>query len=230
MSVKYENFPPTLDEIIATSGSHYAGQSSFSLYRSGVKRVTDVSLVVLSLPFVLPIIIILALLIACDGGKPLYFQNRIGRGGKIYRIWKLRTMVSDADSLLNDHLASNDAARDEWNATQKLKRDPRITSFGRILRKTSLDELPQLFNVLRGDMSLVGPRPMMAEQRSLYTGTDYYDLRPGITGYWQISDRNDSEFAARVHFDTRYNADLSCLTDMKILVATVGVVLRGTGY
>lgn len=139
-------------------------------------------------------------------------------------------MVKDADARLETHLASDNAARGEWDTTQKLKADPRITPFGRFLRKSSFDELPQLWNVLKGDMSLVGPRPMMPEQAPLYPGEAYYTLRPGITGLWQVSERNATAFADRAHYDTRYEQSLSLVTDLRILMATIRVVLRGTGY
>jgi exopolysaccharide production protein ExoY len=139
-------------------------------------------------------------------------------------------MVCDAETRLAEHLARSPEAQAEWDHTQKLKCDPRITVFGNFLRKTSLDELPQLWNVLKGDMSLVGPRPMMAGQQGLYPGLAYYALRPGITGSWQVSDRNASSFAARADFDNAYEETLSFMGDLHILAATVGVVLRGTGY
>jgi lipopolysaccharide/colanic/teichoic acid biosynthesis glycosyltransferase len=139
-------------------------------------------------------------------------------------------MVRDADKCLEDCFRADPALRQEWDQKQKLINDPRVTKRGRMLRKASLDELPQLWNVLRGDMSLVGPRPMMVEQKSLYPGQDYYDLRPGITGLWQISDRNESSFAERARFDAVYNRTLSLPVDIGILFATVRVVLRGTGH
>ncbi len=139
-------------------------------------------------------------------------------------------MVEDADIRLKEYLDANPEAKAEWELTQKLKNDPRITSTGHFMRKTSLDELPQLWNVLRGDMSMVGPRPMMLEQAQLYPGADYYHLRPGVTGLWQISDRNDSTFAARATFDAQYVAGLSFKGDISIIAKTVGVVLRCTGY
>lgn len=200
------------------------------LYRNGAKRLFDVLAVLAALPVVLPVVLLLALLVARDGGQPLYSQPRVGRGGRLYRIWKLRTMVVDADARLEAHLAADPAARAEWTATQKLKCDPRITRFGRLLRKSSLDELPQLWNVLTGDMSLVGPRPMMPSQQALYTGEAYYRLRPGITGPWQVSERNASTFADRAWFDAGYDRDLSLVTDLRLLAATVRVVLRATGY
>ncbi len=138
-------------------------------------------------------------------------------------------MVSDADARLAEYLANDPQAKAEWDHAQKLKNDPRITRIGSFLRKTSLDELPQLWNVLKGDMSLVGPRPMMPRQQVLYPGTAYYALRPGITGTWQISDRNQCSFAARAEFDADYEQSLSFARDLHILLSTVGVVLRGTG-
>lgn len=199
-------------------------------YKHGLKRLFDIAAIVLSLPVIVPVIAILALLVARDGGKAFYRQERVGKNGKIYTIWKLRTMVENADQLLDMYLAGNPQAAAEWHSTQKLKNDPRITRSGRILRKCSLDELPQLWNVLMGDMSLVGPRPMMPEQQDLYPGLAYYTQRPGITGTWQVSKRNETTFADRARFDTDYIANLSFLNDMRILAATVRVVVRGTGY
>ena len=200
------------------------------VYRDGAKRLIDLVLVVLSLPLVLPLVLLLAGIVALDGGKPLYCQNRVGKNGRTYTMWKLRSMVQCADEKLASHLAQDPEARAEWDSTQKLKDDPRITRFGRFLRKSSFDELPQLFNVLAGDMSLVGPRPMLPEQEKLYPGTAYFELRPGITGKWQISDRNESAFAARAKFDTEYYQELSLVTDLRIIASTFRVVLRGTGY
>ena len=199
-------------------------------YRNGIKRALDILLVVLSLPVVLPIVGLLALMVMRDGHAPFYTQARIGMGGRIFRFWKLRSMIFDADARLAEHLDAHPEARAEWDHAQKLKDDPRITRFGNFLRKSSLDELPQLWNVLRGDMSLVGPRPMMVGQQVLYPGTAYYALRPGITGTWQISDRNKTSFAARADFDAAYEETLSFARDVHILAATVGVVVRGTGY
>lgn len=204
------------------------GISSF--YARFGKRPLDILAIILAAPIVVPVVIILALMIVAHGGKPFYSQLRVGRSGRSFRLWKLRTMVDDADARLADYLAENEAAREEWNLTQKLKSDPRITPVGHFLRKTSLDELPQLLNVFRGDMSIVGPRPMMLDQAQLYPGADYYHLRPGVTGLWQISDRNDSTFAARATFDATYAKDLSLSGDVSIIARTVGVVLRCTGY
>ncbi|WP_299733748.1 sugar transferase [uncultured Tateyamaria sp.] len=198
-------------------------------YRSLLKRALDITLILLSAPVILPVILALALIVALNGGKPFYAQQRIGKNGRIFRMWKLRSMVCDAEEELQSHLDADPDMRAEWDRNQKLLNDPRVTPIGRFLRKTSIDELPQLFNVLRGDMSLVGPRPMMVEQQLLYPGRDYYDLRPGITGLWQISDRHRTSFKERAFYDTRYNARVSLMTDVRILWSTVRVVLSGTG-
>ncbi len=203
---------------------------SGGIYRSVLKRLVDVTLVALASPIVFTTIAILALVVRRDGGSAFYGQKRVGRDGEIFTCWKLRTMVVDAESKLAAYLEQNAEARVEWEQTQKLKNDPRITPFGRIARKTSLDELPQLWNILVGEMSLVGPRPMMPSQQSMYHGTAYYDMAPGLTGFWQVSERNESTFASRVGFDNRYARELTFLTDVKILLRTVRVVLRGTGY
>lgn len=199
-------------------------------YRRVFKRSLDFLITLLAIPLILPLIALPALLIALDGHNPFYSQLRIGKGGRSFRMWKLRTMVPDADGLLDSYLDSNPEAKQEWDRTQKLKTDPRITKAGRILRKTSLDELPQLFNVLIGDMSLVGPRPMMTSQRDDYYGQAYYKLRPGITGLWQISDRNECDFVGRVGYDDTYERGVTFRADLSILWRTVGVILRGTGY
>lgn len=204
---------------------------NFGLYRNVFKRGFDLALLVLTAPLSLPFILLLALAVRIKtGAHPFYTQARVGKNGRIFTMWKLRTMVVDAEQRLADHLAANPEALAEWNRDQKLKNDPRVTRFGRLLRKTSLDELPQLWNVLIGEMSLIGPRPMMEGQKDLYPGLDYYDLRPGLTGLWQISERNETSFAQRAWFDSQYNIELSPANDMRILAATFTVVLKGTGY
>ena len=201
-----------------------------SAYRAGLKRVFDVCVIVMASPLVIPVLALLALFVALGGGNPFYTQRRVGLNGHIYTMWKFRSMVANADAALARHLQSDPAARAEWDRTQKLKDDPRITRFGRILRKTSLDELPQLLNVLRGEMSLVGPRPMLPEQQGMYPGTTYYKLLPGITGPWQVSERNETAFAERAAYDTGYHNSCSFLGDLKMLFATIAVVTRATGH
>lgn len=202
---------------------------AFGLYRDVFKRAIDVVAIVMAAPVVVPVVAALALAVARDGGSPFYSQMRIGKCGRSFRMWKLRSMVRNAEAELEALLERDSAARDEWTTTQKLRRDPRITSFGQLLRRSSLDELPQLWNVLIGDMSLVGPRPMMLNQRDLYPGTAYYLLRPGITGYWQTAGRNRTTFHARAEFDTVYEEGLALTTDLRILLRTVSVVVNGTG-
>ena len=218
------------DQMTAAYRDVPATRAGGGIYRRTLKRSFDVVAILLAAPIVLPVVLILALLARLDGGPAFYVQDRVGMGGRTFRLWKLRSMVVDAERRLEEHLAASPAARIEWNETQKLKRDPRITRVGRLLRKTSLDELPQLWNVFRGDMSLVGPRPMMPDQQDLYPGKAYYSLRPGLTGFWQISDRNQTSFAGRAVFDNQYAERLSLVTDIAVLLQTVRAVLRGTGY
>lgn len=205
-------------------------RSGISLYRRYVKRAFDLALIVLFAPVIIPVITLLALLVMLDGHSPFYTQQRVGKDGKHFRMLKLRTMVPNAHQLLAAYLAQNPDAKAEWNSTQKLKNDPRVTKVGRILRKASLDELPQLINVLFGTMSIVGPRPMMVSQQNMYDGESYYDMRPGLTGLWQITDRNECEFRDRVKFDEAYYQMMSFSTDTAVILNTVRVVLRGTGY
>ena len=212
------------------SGSVFGKPFGSGIYRNYLKRVFDTLAILASLPVILPAIAVLALLIRRDGGPAFYSQDRVGRNGRMFRFWKLRSMVVDADARLADYLATDPEASAEWDATQKLKNDPRVTGIGRIIRKASLDELPQLWNVFRGDMSLVGPRPMMPEQVELYSGRAYFDLRPGLTGFWQIGDRNETNFSDRAVYDTRYARRLSFTTDLSILARTVRPILHGTGY
>jgi exopolysaccharide production protein ExoY len=207
-----------------------AKRAEQGFYRRFAKRALDVIAVLLSAPVVVPVVLILALLVAREGGRPFYSQFRVGKNGRPFRMWKLRTMVTDADARMTAYLDTNPQARAEWDLNQKLRVDPRITRFGQVLRKTSLDELPQLWNVFIGDMSLVGPRPMMLNQQVMYPGKAYYVVRPGVTGLWQTTDRNQTSFEARAEFDTLYDESLSLATDLRIIFKTVGVVVKGTGY
>ncbi|PIB26734.1 sugar transferase [Amylibacter kogurei] len=200
-----------------------------SLYEAFLKRLFDIAFIVLAAPIILTIVGISALLVWLDGGQPFYSQMRIGLNGKEFRMWKIRTMVRDADQVLEQYLSENPAARIEWDRDQKLKHDPRITKVGNFLRRSSIDEMPQFWNVLMGSMSVVGPRPMMTDQRSLYSGTEYFRFRPGLTGLWQVSDRNETTFAARVQFDNDYADCVSFTQDVSIISQTLSVVLRCTG-
>ncbi|MEP3329868.1 sugar transferase [Sedimentitalea sp.] len=203
---------------------------SGNAYLAWGKRAFDVALVVLSAPVVLPFVLFFALLLWIEGGNPFYRQARVGRGGKQFSMLKLRSMVTDADARLARVLESDPDMRAEWETTQKLRNDPRVTPLGALLRQTSLDELPQLWNVLIGEMSLVGPRPMLPEQLALYgDASDYVALTPGVTGIWQVSTRNESHFSHRATIDAEYRKVVSLKTDVSLLLKTVSVVLRRTG-
>lgn len=223
----FAQFPGELKFIEAVEASTEK-QSGF--YRFFGKRAFDILFTILIAPAVLTLVGIIALVMKASGHAPFYTQDRIGRGGRVFKIYKIRTMVPNADAVLEEYLQRDAAARIEWDTTQKLKHDPRVTRMGAFCRKSSLDELPQFWNVFKGDMSLIGPRPMMVDQRDLYPGTDYYELLPGITGSWQVSDRNESTFAQRAVYDAEYNQTLSFRNDIAIILRTVNVVLRCTGY
>jgi exopolysaccharide production protein ExoY len=208
--------------------AEHSEKSSYARYG---KRTMDIVLASVALFLSAPVLILLAIAMWIEGGNPFYTQERLGRNGRRFRMYKLRTMVIDAESRLSQCLSDNSALRAEWDSTQKLKRDPRITPIGRLLRKTSMDELPQIFNVLKGDMSIVGPRPMLPEQLPLYEAPDaYLGLRPGITGLWQVTARNEHSFSLRAVLDQRYASKVTLKSDIKIIGATFGVLLRTTGY
>lgn len=215
--------------LVPVTGLEAAESSKPWFYRNIVKRPLDILLVLLGAPFVLPLVFVLAIVVLRDGGNPFYSQERVGRNGKRYRMWKLRSMVVDADRRLSSYLDENPEAKREWDETQKLRDDPRVTKIGRVLRRSSLDELPQLWNVLMGEMSLIGPRPMLPEQQDMYEGEGYYALRPGITGFWQTAGRNDTSFSDRAWYDDVYENDLSLKGDALIMYRTFGVVVRATG-
>lgn len=215
---------------VLTSATPRLAAERAILYPGLGKRLFDLAFVAMIAVPVILVLAVLALLVSMDGHSPFYVQKRLGRHGKVFRMYKLRSMVPNADEVMTAYLASNPAARAEWDRDQKLKNDPRVTWVGRLIRKTSFDELPQFFNVLIGDMSVVGPRPMMCNQRDLYPGTEYYEMRPGITGAWQTSARNESSFEQRADYDRDYFYKLSLLTDLKIVLRTFGVVVRATGH
>jgi exopolysaccharide production protein ExoY len=197
-----------------------------------VKRWFDMSGAFLALLALGPLFMLIGLLVKMsDGGPVFYGHMRIGRGGRAFRCLKFRTMVPDGDAVLAAHLCSNPAAAAEWTATRKLKDDPRITRVGIVLRKLSLDELPQLINILHGNMSFVGPRPVVSEELDYYgkSAVFYLKTRPGLTGLWQISGRNDVSYASRVAFDRHYVENWSMMEDIKIIARTVPVVLAARG-
>lgn len=205
---------------------------AFRIYRDFSKRALDLPAAVFLLPLLLPVLGLFILLIKRDGGPGLYSQERVGLNGKRFQCWKLRTMVQDAERILEDLCATDPQIAREWAENQKLADDPRITPIGRFLRATSLDELPQIFNVLIGDMSFVGPRPFMTSQEFLYKnsgGQAYFQMRPGITGPWQVSGRNETGFLDRIRFDQMYFEQQSLPRDLMLMYRTAGVVVRQTG-
>lgn len=193
----------------------------------------DVGLILLLSPVLLVILVLAVLLVALQGGRIFYGHDRIGRNGQSFRMWKFRTMVPDAERRLMEHLRNAPDARREWAENRKLRDDPRITPIGRFLRQTSMDELPQLWNVLRGEMSLVGPRPVpRSELQGKYRDCagPYLARRPGLTGIWQVSGRNRLSYAERIEMDALYHLEQSMWLDLRILARTVAVIARRDGW
>lgn len=214
------------DIVMLVSSANLARPLS-RLIKAGFDQVSAMILVILFAPLLAS----LALLVRMDGGPVLYRHHRIGAGGRMFDCIKFRSMVPDADGVLQRLLASDPAAAAEWAATQKLRDDPRITALGQFLRRSSLDELPQLFNVLRGEMSLVGPRPIVAAEIARY-GSDieqYYAAKPGITGLWQVSGRNDMSYSRRVRLDVWYVRNWTLWHDIAILFKTIPAVFLQRG-
>jgi Undecaprenyl-phosphate galactose phosphotransferase WbaP len=197
-----------------------------------MKRFIDIALSALGLIFLSPFFGLMALLIALDSrGGVFYRQPRLGRNGETFGVIKFRTMYENAERILERELRLDPELREEWDCYQKLKRDPRITPVGGFLRRFSLDELPQLWNVLKGEMSLVGPRPMLIDQRRLYgeAYAEYIRVLPGITGLWQISGRNATTFARRAELDLEYIRCRSIGLDIYILIKTIETILWRQG-
>jgi Undecaprenyl-phosphate galactose phosphotransferase WbaP len=197
-----------------------------------IKRVMDVFLVLFGGLIAVPFMSLIALLIKIDSrGRIFYSQSRVGHYGKPIRVWKFRTMVENADQILYDYLKENPGLQAEWDKTHKLKGDPRITRVGNILRKLSLDELPQIWNILRGDMSLVGPRPIVTDEIHHYREKFelYKYVLPGMTGLWQVSGRNNTTYEQRVNMDSYYVQNWSIWLDIYILIKTVWVVISRDG-
>lgn len=185
----------------------------------------------LLLPFLLPIIGVLCWIVRRDGAPGLFLHTRIGREGRPFSCFKIRTMLPDAEELLAEHLASNQTAAEEWQRTQKLTNDPRTTPIGRILRKTSLDELPQIWNVLRGDMSFVGPRPITQNELARYGlyAPQYLSLKPGITGHWQVYGRENGCYTERLRLDTAYAQKITLALDLSLIVRTALLLFIPSG-
>lgn len=203
-----------------------------SWYRNSGKRLFDVTASTLGLIVLTPVLLIVAVMIFLyDRGKPIFVHRRLGQDGESFGCLKLRSMAMNAEERLQGMLESSPEMRQEWEESQKLTNDPRVTRIGNFLRKTSLDELPQLFNVLKGEMSLVGPRPIVQDELPRY-GSDaiaYLRVRPGLTGLWQTTGRNDVSYQERVAMDVAYERDISFVEDLRIMAMTVVTMLRRTG-
>ncbi len=197
-----------------------------------LKRAMDISLIVLTAPLTVPLCLILALSVVLSSPGPVFFSHRrIGRGGIFFSMWKFRTMCENSTEVLERHLATHPEERDEWNRNHKLRHDPRVTPLGRFLRRSSLDELPQLWNVLTGRMSLVGPRPIVAAEAERYGSSFPYYLavKPGLAGLWQASGRSTLTYDERVALDKRYAEQWSLWADLSILVRTITKVVNADG-
>jgi lipopolysaccharide/colanic/teichoic acid biosynthesis glycosyltransferase len=224
-----------------THQSRHAETAAFSSTRldrnetgpkTSAKRILDVVVASIALIFVLPLLVVVGILIRLqDGGQAVYSQRRYGKNGRTFKCYKLRSMVANADQRLIEILAENPEARAEWEETQKLTHDPRITPLGRFIRKTSIDELPQLFNILKGEMSIVGPRPIVENEITKYGEyyRDYCSVRPGLTGLWQVEGRSDTTYEQRVQLDVKYASTRNFKGDIMIMLRTVPAVLLSRG-
>ena len=220
-----ENVEP-LSVVVAAPAPASVG-SDFDL-----QRAIDLVLTFLALLFLLPLMSTIALAVWLSDRGPVFFgHNRVGHMGQTFRCWKFRSMAVDGEKILEAYLEESPLARAEWERDHKLRNDPRITPLGRLLRKTSLDELPQLWNVLIGEMSLVGPRPIVVAEIPRYKSyfEDYCRCRPGITGLWQISGRNDVTYDQRVALDVRYARTRSTWLNLSIMINTIPAVLLRKG-
>jgi Undecaprenyl-phosphate galactose phosphotransferase WbaP len=197
-----------------------------------IKRVVDILVILLSLPVLLPVLAIVAAVVKCTSPGPVFFSHRrICRGGAFFSMWKFRTMCQNSSDVLEKYLAMHPRARAEWNKTHKLRMDPRITRVGHFLRRYSLDELPQAWNVILGQMSVVGPRPIVAAEVEKYGPFfEFYScMKPGITGLWQVSGRSRLSYDARVRLDREYVQHWSLWKDLKILLLTCRSVVNRDG-
>jgi Undecaprenyl-phosphate galactose phosphotransferase WbaP len=213
-----------------TNNSSYAPRRAPGL-ELVLKEAMDRAGAAIAILLLSPVFIILALKVKKDGGPAFYGHPRIGKDGKTFKCWKFRSMVMNAQEILKDLLANDPSARAEYERDFKLKNDPRVTKVGAFLRKTSLDEIPQLFNVLRGEMSLVGPRPIVEAEKKYYGDLMalYSSVRPGITGLWQVSGRSDTGYDLRVRLDSQYVNSWSLWNDIIIIFRTIYVVLARKG-
>ena len=207
------------------------GELSLNIYAKFFKYPVDIAFVILASPAILIIVAVLYIIVRKDGGPGFFGQLRVGRNGKEFRCWKIRSMQINSAEILEQHLARNPTAAKEWEENRKLSNDPRITKIGKILRKLSLDEFPQFWNVVKGEMSLVGPRPVPRDELRKYGKYDayYMAVKPGVTGLWQVSGRNDVSYDERVALDVTYTQTLSMTGDIMIILKTVTAMLKRTG-
>lgn len=207
------------------------GQKPTSYYSRFGKRIFDIVFAFLLLHVLVPVILILWGVVRLDGGPGFFGHTRVGQNGKPFKCWKVRSMVVDAEARLQAYLDSNPEAAAEWERDHKLTNDPRINRLGHILRRTSLDELPQIWNVLKGEMSFVGPRPIVTKELAKYGNSvsAYLVQKPGITGLWQVSGRNDISYDQRVALDVAYLSNCNFTQDLKIILKTGSAVLGKTG-
>jgi len=210
--------------------THSTELSSGVYHRFG-KRLFDILFTITVLPIIVITIIFLAIIIKLDGGTIFFGHNRLGKDGKYFKCWKLRTMVQNAEEILQIELEKDPLTKEIWEKNYKLNNDPRITKIGKILRKLSLDELPQFWNVLVGEMSVVGPRPVTVKEIALYGKKieTIHMIRPGVTGLWQISGRNDTSYDERVKLDIKYAKNINFQNDIKIIINTIWIVFTGNG-
>ena len=216
--------------------SHYIDSPSllslesleFTIKHRPFKRVFDIGFSLTVLFFMAPLMGLIALIVKISSkGDIVYAHERLGRGGKPFKCYKFRTMYQDAETRLKDILASNPELNKEWDLNHKLKNDPRVTPVGRLLRKTSLDEFPQFWNVLKGDLSVVGPRPVVRYEIIHHYGphaAKILSIRPGLTGLWQVSGRSDTSYAYRIKLDEQYIASQSFLLDLKLILKTISCI------
>lgn len=204
-------------------------------YVSWGKRLFDIVFAAIALALMFPVILLVWCIVALDGGNGFYGHERIGKGRRVFICWKLRSMVVNSDLALAKLCAGNDEIAAECDRNQKLLIDPRVTRIGKFIRKTRIHELPQLWNVLIGDMSVVGPRPFMSGQMRMYVdagGAAYFKLRPGVTGLWQIAAKNDDDmaFVARVAYDSAYAGSINLWSDLGIILKTIKTVFKMNGH
>lgn len=215
----------------ASAAAQISAPTQFGFYSRFGKRAFDLAFALFLLPVLLPVICVLWCIVRLDGGPGFFGHTRVGRNGKPFKCWKVRSMVVDAEARLQAHLDACPEAAAEWERDHKLTNDPRINRLGHILRKTSLDEMPQIWNVLKGEMSFVGPRPIVTKELPKYgsSAAAYLAQKPGITGLWQVSGRNDISYDERVAMDVAYLSRCSFQKDLQIILRTGTAVLGRTG-